>query len=66
MQQEHCKNDNHGRAVVTVRCCPNCGGIVNAKIPIRSCPEEEHAQARRAQRAFCVNCGEQLIEGDMG
>ena len=66
MQTERCANDNHGRPVVTVRCCPSCGVIVNTKIPVRKCPEQEHAQARRARRTFCVNCGEQLIEGGGG
>jgi hypothetical protein len=66
MRREHCANDNHGRAVVTVRCCPNCGGIVNARIPVRTCPKEEHAVARRAQHTFCVNCGEELIQRGLG
>ena len=66
MQREHCANDNHGRAIVTVRCCPSCGEIVNARIPARKCPEQEHAQGRRAQRTFCVNCGERLVQGGVG
>jgi rRNA maturation protein Nop10 len=66
VQREYCANDNHGRAVVTVRCCPNCGVIVNARIPARMCPKEEHALARRARRAFCVNCGEALVQGGRG
>ena len=63
MQEKRCANDNHGRAVVTVRCCPNCGGIVNTRLPIRRCPQQEHAQARRTRHTFCVNCGERLIGG---
>ena len=66
MREQRCPNDNHGRAVVTVRCCPNCGGIVNAKVPIRSCPKEEHALARRRQHTFCMNCGERLGQGGLG
>lgn len=63
MQRERCANDNHGRAIVKIRCCPDCGGIVNKKIGIRSCPDEEHARARRVRYVFCVNCGEPLMAG---
>jgi len=63
MLRERCANDNHGRAVVTVRCCPNCGGVVNEKILARGCPEEKHARMRRAQYTYCVDCGERLVQG---
>ena len=49
--RERCPNDNHGRAVVTVRFCPNCGEVVNGKIPIGTCSEEQHAKRRRTQSA---------------
>lgn len=62
MRQERCANDNHRRTVVTVRCCPNCGGIVNRRIPAKLCAEQEHARARRARSTFCARCGEQLIK----
>jgi hypothetical protein len=66
MQRQICANDNHGRPVVTVRCCPTCGRVVNTRIPVRKCRDQEHAQARRARRAFCMNCGEQLVAGRFG
>ena len=57
---ERCPNDNHNRSKVTVRCCPNCGGIVNAGIPIGRCLEQTHATARRARSTYCVSCGDRL------
>jgi rRNA maturation protein Nop10 len=63
MIRERCPNDNHGRAIVTVRFCPDCGEIVNGKIPARRCSEEEHAMRRRARYTYCVDCGERLIQG---
>jgi len=62
VRREHCANDNHGRVVVTVRCCPNCGEIVNASILPRVCPEEDHARARRGRSTYCVNCGGHLVQ----
>ena len=41
------RHHNHGRTIVTVRFCPNCGEIVNGKIPIGTCSEEQHAKRRR-------------------
>jgi rRNA maturation protein Nop10 len=63
MLRERCPNDNHGRAIVTVRFCPNCGEIVNGNLPARKCSEEEHAMRRRARYTYCVDCGERLIQG---
>lgn len=65
MRRAHCPNDNHGRAVVTVRCCPNCGGIVNPRILPRVCPEKDHARARRGRSTYCVNCGGQLAQKEL-
>ncbi len=56
-QRERCTNDNHGRPTVTVRFCPDCGEIVNGKIPIGTCSEEQHAKRRRARYAYCMDCG---------
>jgi hypothetical protein len=63
MPRECCPNDNHGRAIVTVRFCPNCGEIVNGKITARGCSEEEHAIRRRARYPYCADCGKRLIQG---
>jgi hypothetical protein len=57
MQRQHCANDNHGRAVVTVRFCPTCGEVVNERISSQGCRQEKHASMRRVRYAFCVDCG---------
>lgn len=57
---ERCPNDNHGRAIVTVRFCPNCGQVVNGKIPAKTCSDEDHAKRRRARDTYCLDCGERL------
>jgi hypothetical protein len=62
MLLERCTNDNHGRALVTVRFCSNCGVVVNGSILARGCPAEEHARKRRARSTYCVDCGEQLVQ----
>jgi len=56
-QTVHCSNMNHRRADAPVRYCPECGAVVNARLPVRECSEKEHAAARRTQNKFCVDCG---------
>ena len=60
MLQKRCDNDNHGRAVVSVRFCASCGVVVNDLLPAGRCTSEHHAIMRRSQRAHCVDCGERL------
>lgn len=62
MQQLRCANDNHGRAIVTVRFCSHCGGVVNDRIRSTPCEPASHARMRRTQSAFCVDCGEPLLQ----
>ena len=61
-RRERCWNDNHGRAIVTVRFCLHCGEIVNGEIPIGTCSEEQHAKRRRARDAYCMDCGRGLFQ----
>lgn len=63
MLRARCANDNHGRAVVTVRFCPSCGLVVNGNVRAHACGQETHARMRRSQSAFCVDCGERLLHG---
>lgn len=60
MLRVRCANDNHGRPVVTVRFCSNCGVVVNTIIRLKRCLAESHARMRRSQRSYCVDCGERL------
>jgi len=61
MLQARCRNDNHGRSVVTVRFCCNCGTVVNKDIRSASCGQEKHARMRRSQNLYCMDCGERLV-----
>jgi hypothetical protein len=61
MLQKRCANDNHGRAVVTVRFCSHCGVVVNERIHAHRCASAEHARMRRSQSTYCVDCGERLL-----
>jgi hypothetical protein len=62
MLQKRCSNDNHGRAVITVRFCSGCGVILNNNIRAGRCLSERHARMRRAQSTYCVDCGERLSQ----
>jgi len=41
-----------------------CGEVVNEKIPIIKCSEEEHGIKRHKRNKYCVDCGKQLINPD--
>ena len=56
-----CDNMNHRRRDSPVACCPQCGRVVNDRISRKHCDEQHHADARRRQSAYCVDCGQQLI-----
>jgi hypothetical protein len=51
-----------GRSVVTVRFCSQCGVVVNDRIVASRCQGEQHAKMRRSRSAWCVDCGEHLIQ----
>jgi hypothetical protein len=63
MLRTRCDNDNHGRAVVTVRFCCGCGSVVNGAIRARVCADEKHSQMRRSRNVYCIDCGERLAAG---
>jgi ribosomal protein S27AE len=56
-----CENMNHRRRDAPVSHCPQCGGVVNPNLPHTQCDGAKHAVAVRQHRAFCVDCGAQLI-----
>jgi hypothetical protein len=60
MIQTRCANDNHGRAVVTVRFCCGCGSVVNNAIRPGLCGDAKHARMRRSQNTYCMDCGKPL------
>ncbi len=60
LAQRPCLNMNHRRDS-PVAFCPDCGEVVNARIPRRSCGEASHAKQRRGRSHYCVDRGEQLI-----
>jgi hypothetical protein len=60
MPQQLCPNLNHRRATITIRHCPHCGDVLNARIVVQPCQEAHHVQQRRRQSMYCVDCGLQL------
>jgi hypothetical protein len=60
-QPGSCENMHHRGTNAPIRCCPQCGNVVNAAIRAHTCNESQHAAARRHQSVFCVHCGTQLI-----
>jgi ssDNA-binding Zn-finger/Zn-ribbon topoisomerase 1 len=60
-QAELCTNLNHRRKDAPVGHCPQCGSVVNDRLPTQQCSESHHAAARRDRGTFCVDCGTQLI-----
>lgn len=65
IQKNNCPNFNHGRVNAPVHACPMCGKVVNKDIPIKDCSEDEHAKRRKDRNKYCVDCGNQLIQGIM-
>jgi hypothetical protein len=59
--RQRCSNDNHGRAIVTVRFCSTCGVLLNERVHTNPCQETSHSQMRRMQSSYCVHCGESLF-----
>jgi len=59
--ESRCLNSNHQRANPEIRYCPNCGEVVNEKIPAKKCREQVHTRRRLDVGTYCVDCGEQLI-----
>jgi hypothetical protein len=57
MNVQTCANFNHRKSDAPVRACPMCGGVVNARIPVKRCAEASHAARRRSGDAFCLDCG---------
>ena len=62
MQRTTCSNLNHRRENAPVRCCPDCGDVVNEGIPTRYCDDREHAIKRRERNKYCTLCGDQLTQ----
>ena len=59
-QRARCPNDNHGRMVVRVRWCPNCGEVLNPNISQKTCAKEAHLKLRRERGTFCMDCGRRV------
>jgi hypothetical protein len=60
MNLESCSNLNHRKSDPPVRACPQCGGVVNARIAATRCSPEAHASRRKDGDVFCLHCATQL------
>lgn len=56
----HCKNFNHGRILVHIQYCPNCGERFNVKTDIKHCTDITHNEKRKLRDCFCCDCGTTL------
>jgi predicted RNA-binding Zn-ribbon protein involved in translation (DUF1610 family) len=63
MKTTPCQNFNHRRSDAPVRFCPQCGEVVNARVPLKRCSEASHDYSRRNHNIFCVDCGDVLRRG---
>ena len=61
-QPNPCENMNHRRPNAPVPFCPQCGGVVNDRLPVQECSEGKHAATRRQQTVYCVDCGTKVID----
>jgi hypothetical protein len=57
---DFCPNQNHKRRNAPVRYCPQCGDVVNEDVTKLRCNDTRHAELRRQQSLFCIDCGEAL------
>jgi hypothetical protein len=60
VREPRCPNLNHGRTWPLVHACPDCGALVNAKIPAKLCGDAKHAARRKDGNAFCADCSARL------
>lgn len=56
-----CPNFNHGRSLIAVRHCPQCGERFNSSAP-GSCDDDKHKSRRKDRHFYCVDCGKNLKE----
>ncbi len=58
-----CPNLNHGRSLITIKYCPNCGEKFNS-FTHGHCNEEKHRTRRKERYFFCIDCGKNLKENN--
>jgi ribosomal protein L34E len=56
-----CDNLNHLRPNAPIRHCPQCGRMVNGERGAGACDAAVHANRRKQQSAYCIDCGFELI-----
>lgn len=54
-----CKNLNHGRMMVSIQYCPDCGEKFKVQAD-RHCSDFNHAERRKSRDSFCCDCGIRL------
>lgn len=59
IRKNSCRNFNHGRILVHIQYCPDCGERFNVATDIQHCTDVKHAEKRKSY-IFCSDCGESL------
>lgn len=56
----YCKNFNHGRMLVSIQYCSDCGEKFKVQADSKNCTEFIHDDKRKNQKSFCCDCGIRL------
>lgn len=60
INKNSCKNFNHGRILVSIQYCPDCGERFNVATDNKDCSVDSHLEKAK-KYIFCCDCGLEII-----